>query len=97
MILFEFLKQEFRAIPKNWFVTGVFRFLASNLLDALFKLERRIVRQDSCCDCRRHSVNEVQMLIVSEQRSIFRFINSYVRELKNCGQYNTFAIDNVRP
>lgn len=47
MTTYETLKTSLMAEPKTWLITGVAGFIGSNLLEALLKLNQRVVGLDN--------------------------------------------------
>jgi UDP-N-acetylglucosamine 4-epimerase len=70
--------------PKTWLVTGVAGFIGSNLLEALLKLDQRVVGLDNFATGYQHNLDEVQGLVSAEQWARFRFIRGDVRALEDC-------------
>jgi UDP-N-acetylglucosamine 4-epimerase len=84
MTAFESLKQELQARPKTWLVTGVAGFIGSNLLEALLKLDQRVVGLDNFSTGYRRNLDEVQTLIKPDQWANFNFIEGDIRNLEDC-------------
>jgi UDP-N-acetylglucosamine 4-epimerase len=70
--------------PKTWLVTGVAGFIGSNLLEALLKLDQRVVGLDNFATGFQHNLDEVQSLVTPEQWANFKFIQGDIRELADC-------------
>lgn len=86
MTAFESLKQALQAHPKTWLVTGVAGFIGSNLLEALLKLNQRVVGLDNFSTGHQHNLDEVQTLVSPAQWANFQFINGDIRNLEDCRQ-----------
>lgn len=86
MTAFESLKQELQIQPKTWLITGVAGFIGSNLLEALLKLNQRVVGLDNFSTGHQRNLDEVQSLITSTQWSNFQFINGDIRNLDDCNR-----------
>jgi UDP-N-acetylglucosamine 4-epimerase len=84
MAAFESLEQELRKTPKTWLITGVAGFIGSNLLEALLKLNQRVVGLDNFSTGYQRNLEEVKTLVTSEEWSNFKFINGDIRDLKTC-------------
>ena len=69
---------------KTWLVTGVAGFIGSNLLEALLKLNQRVVGLDNFSTGHQHNFDEVQSLVMSEQWANFRFIEGDICNLADC-------------
>jgi len=84
--LFEQVQQNLQAEPKTWLVTGVAGFIGSHLLEALLKLNQRVMGLDNFSTGYQHNLDEVQSLVKAEQWSNFNFINGDIRDLNTCQQ-----------
>jgi UDP-N-acetylglucosamine 4-epimerase len=84
VIAFETLQQQLKLEPKTWLITGVAGFIGSNLLEALLKLDQRVVGLDNFITGHQHNLDEVQSLVAPKQWSNFRFIKADIRELAAC-------------
>jgi UDP-N-acetylglucosamine/UDP-N-acetylgalactosamine 4-epimerase len=71
---------------RTWLVTGVAGFIGSNLLEALLKLDQRVVGLDNFATGFQHNLDEVQTLVTPEQWARFRFIEGDIRNLADCQQ-----------
>jgi UDP-N-acetylglucosamine 4-epimerase len=72
------------ASPKTWLVTGVAGFIGSNLLEALLKLDQRVVGLDNFATGYQHNLDEVQSLVTPAQWANFQFIQGDIRRLEDC-------------
>lgn len=70
--------------PKTWLVTGVAGFIGSNLLEALLKLNQRVVGLDNFATGHQRNLDEVQSLVTPEQWANFNFIQGDIRNLDDC-------------
>ena len=86
MTAFESLKQQLQAQPKTWLITGVAGFIGSNLLEALLKLNQRVVGLDNFSTGHQRNLDEVKTLVTSVQWENFQFINGDIRNLEDCCQ-----------
>jgi UDP-N-acetylglucosamine 4-epimerase len=77
--------------PKTWLVTGVAGFIGSNLLEALLKLNQKVVGLDNLSTGYQANLNEVRSLVSPEQWHNFIFIKGDIRNLDDC----TRACDGV--
>jgi UDP-N-acetylglucosamine 4-epimerase len=84
MTPYESLQQKLKAEPKTWLITGVAGFIGSNLLEALLKLDQRIVGLDNFITGYRHNLNEVRSMVSSEQWATFKFIEADIRNIDDC-------------
>jgi UDP-N-acetylglucosamine/UDP-N-acetylgalactosamine 4-epimerase len=84
MTSFQQLLQTLPASPKTWLVTGVAGFIGSNLLEALLKLDQRVVGLDNFATGFQHNLDEVQSLVTPAQWSNYQFIQGDIRNLEDC-------------
>lgn len=84
MMLYEQTQQQLRAQPKTWLITGIAGFIGSNLLEALLKLDQRIIGLDNFATGYRHNLNEVCSLVTPEQWQRFQFIEGDIRNVEDC-------------
>jgi UDP-N-acetylglucosamine 4-epimerase len=70
--------------PKIWLITGVAGFIGSNLLEALLKLDQRVVGLDNFATGYQHNLDEVKSLVNPRQWVNFHFIHGDIRELAHC-------------
>ena len=84
MTAFESLKQGLQTYPKIWLVTGVAGFIGSNLLEALLKLNQRVVGLDNISTGHQRNLDEVHTLVKPEQWANFHFIEGDIRNLEDC-------------
>lgn len=91
MTLYQQLIQTLPATPKTWLVTGVAGFIGSNLLEALLKLDQRVVGLDNFATGYQHNLDEVQSLVTPAQWAKFQFIQGDIRNLEDCKQAMTWT------
>jgi len=84
MTRYQQLVQALPASPKTWLVTGVAGFIGSNLLEALLKLDQRVVGLDNFATGYQHNLDEVQSLVKPAQWANFQFIQGDIRQLEDC-------------
>lgn len=84
MTRYEQLLVDLPRAPKIWLVTGVAGFIGSNLLETLLKLNQRVVGLDNFATGHQHNLDEVKMLVSTEQWERFRFIKGDIRNLDDC-------------
>lgn len=65
-------------------VTGVAGFIGSNLLEALLKLDQRVVGLDNFATGFQHNLDEVQGIVTPAQWNRFKFIKGDIRNLEDC-------------
>ena len=83
---YETLQTRLTSQPGTWLVTGVAGFIGSNLLEALLKLDQRVVGLDNFATGHQRNLDEVQTLVTPAQWASFRFIQGDIRELADCEQ-----------
>ena len=86
MTAYQHLQQTLRQAPATWLITGVAGFIGSNLLEALLKLEQRVVGLDNFATGHRRNLEEVRRLVTAEQWARFHFIEGDIRKLEDCRQ-----------
>ena len=91
MTAYEFLKQQLRSEPKTWLITGAAGFIGSNLLEALLKLNQRVVGLDTFSTGHQRNLDEVQSIVSSDQWSNFQFIKGDIRNLNVCRRAMRFS------
>ncbi len=74
----------------TWLITGVAGFIGSNLLEALLKLNQRVVGLDNFATGHQHNLDEVQSLVTPQQWTNFNFIQGDIRKLEDCHRAMTF-------
>jgi UDP-N-acetylglucosamine 4-epimerase len=84
MTPYQQLLQALPLSPKSWLVTGVAGFIGSNLLEALLKLDQRVVGLDNFATGYQHNLDEVQSLVTPAQWANFQFIHGDIRQLEDC-------------
>src|SRR5438094_363251 len=80
------LQDQLRASPQAWLVTGVGGFIGSNLLEALLKLEQRVVGLDNFATGHRKNLVEIQKLVSPDQWARFQFIEGDIADLQVCAK-----------
>ena len=81
---YDLLQTRLQAEPQTWLVTGVAGFIGSNLLEALLKLNQRVVGLDNFATGHQHNLDEVQTLVTSTQWANFNFLKGDIRSLPDC-------------
>jgi UDP-N-acetylglucosamine/UDP-N-acetylgalactosamine 4-epimerase len=84
MLNYEDTKTHLKCNPKVWLITGVAGFVGSNLLEALLKLNQRVIGLDNFATGYQENIDEVQGLVSAEQWKSFNFIEGDIRNLHDC-------------
>lgn len=84
MTVYEQLLARLATEPRTWLVTGVAGFIGSNLMEALLKLEQRVVGLDNFATGHRRNLEQVQSLVTAKQWSNFRFLEGDIRDAGDC-------------
>jgi UDP-N-acetylglucosamine 4-epimerase len=78
------LQTNLQSTPKTWLITGAAGFIGSNLLEALLKLNQRVVGLDNFATGHQRNLNEVKTLVTPDQWKNFNFIQGDIRNLEDC-------------
>src|ERR1051325_811146 len=78
------LKSTLASQPKTWLITGVAGFIGSHLLEALLKLNQRVVGLDNFSTGYQKNIEEVQTLVSASQWDRFQMIDGDIREASTC-------------
>jgi UDP-N-acetylglucosamine 4-epimerase len=81
---FEQLQLQLSAMPMTWLVTGVAGFIGSNLLEALLKLNQRVVGLDNFATGFKRNLDEVRTLVSPVQWDNFSFVQGDIINLRDC-------------
>ncbi|MFS1413863.1 Vi polysaccharide biosynthesis protein VipB/TviC [Vibrio sp. 10N.286.49.C2] len=84
MSKYEQIKTELIQFPKVWLITGVAGFIGSNLLEALLKLNQKVVGLDNFSTGHQHNLDEVKGLVEARQWKNFTFIEGDIRSYEDC-------------
>jgi UDP-N-acetylglucosamine 4-epimerase len=84
MAAYDGLQRELRATPRNWLVTGVAGFIGSNLLEALLKLDQRVIGLDNFSTGKQKNLEEVKGSVSPAQWKQFRLLEGDIGELTVC-------------
>jgi len=86
MSIFQILQSSLRTSQRYWLVTGVAGFIGCNLLEALLKLNQRVVGIDNFSTGRLTNLIEVREAVSGEQWRNFLFIEGDICEPRFCAQ-----------
>lgn len=81
---YEQVREKLLAEPATWLVTGVAGFIGSNLLEALLKLNQKVVGLDNFATGHKHNLSQVQQLVAEQQWQNFTFIEGDITSLEDC-------------
>ena len=84
MSAYDELQTELKAAPQTWLVTGVAGFIGSNLLEALLKLDQRVVGLDNFATGKHKNLEQVKELVAPSQWTRFRFLEGDISDLAAC-------------
>lgn len=92
MTAYEALQARLVQQPATWLVTGVAGFIGSNLLEALLKLDQRVVGLDNFATGYQKNLDEVRGLVTPAQWANFHFIRSDIGDLQRCREAMSFPV-----
>jgi len=78
------VKEQLKAKPKTWLVTGCAGFIGSNLLETLLLLDQKVVGLDNFATGHQHNLDEVEEQVSAEQWQNFNFIEGDIRNVDDC-------------
>ncbi|HEY0150763.1 MAG TPA: SDR family oxidoreductase [Longimicrobium sp.] len=81
---YETVKEELRATPRTWLVTGAAGFIGSALVEGLLGLGQTVVGLDNFATGHRRNLDDVQAQAGAEAWERFRFIDGDIRDLETC-------------
>jgi UDP-N-acetylglucosamine 4-epimerase len=70
--------------PRTWLVTGAAGFIGSNLLEALLRLDQRVVGLDNFTTGFQHNLDQVEAAVGAERWKALRFVRGDIRSLDTC-------------
>jgi UDP-N-acetylglucosamine 4-epimerase len=83
---YEGVGDQLRSGPKVWMITGVAGFIGSNLLEALLKLDQKVIGLDNFSTGHQHNLDKVQALIPHKQWMNFTFIEGDICDKAVCDE-----------
>lgn len=86
MIHYAQIKNELQQHPRAWLITGVAGFIGCNLLEALLRLDQRVVGLDNFATGRMVNLDQVQSAVGHRRWANFQFIKGDIRELTDCAK-----------
>jgi UDP-N-acetylglucosamine/UDP-N-acetyl-alpha-D-glucosaminouronate 4-epimerase len=84
MKTYEEVRDELRSAPRTWLVTGAAGFIGSNLVEALLKLDQKVIGLDNFSTGRRGNLMQAKDRVTERQWSAFRFVEGDIRSLDTC-------------
>ena len=84
MSAYDKLQTELKAAPKTWLVTGVAGFIGSSLLEALLRLDQRVVGFDNYSTGKKKNLDEVEAALGPAQWKRFRMVEGDLGDLESC-------------
>lgn len=82
--MYEEIKKKIKENPSTWLVTGVAGFIGSNLLEALLKLDQKVIGLDNFITGHQHNLDEVRQSVGEEKWKNFEFIEGDITDLDTC-------------
>lgn len=86
MTAYEDLRARLPDAPRTWLVTGVAGFIGSNLLEALLRLDQRVIGLDNFATGLHRNLEEIRGLVSPQQWGRFDFHEGDIRRLDDCRQ-----------
>ncbi len=84
MTYYENIQQNLKTNQSTWLITGVAGFIGSNLLEALLKLNQRVVGLDNFATGYQHNLDQVRELVGELAWENFKFIQGDITKLADC-------------
>src|SRR5258708_38713501 len=73
-----------RGTPRTWLVTGAAGFIGSDLLEALLKLDQRVIGLDNFSTGNRNNLEQVKQAVTAGQWKNLRFVEGDICALDTC-------------
>jgi UDP-N-acetylglucosamine/UDP-N-acetylgalactosamine 4-epimerase len=84
MTVFEKLKGRLTASPATWLVTGAAGFIGSNLLEALLRLDQKVVALDNLSTGHLDNLNQVREMVGPSRWKKCKWVQGDIRDLAAC-------------
>jgi UDP-N-acetylglucosamine 4-epimerase len=81
---FETLKTQLQSKQHTWLITGAAGFIGSNLLEALLKLNQKVVGLDNFSTGHQRNLDEVQSILTPAQWQNFSFRHADICNISSC-------------
>ncbi len=88
------VKKELMHKPKTWLVTGVAGFIGSNLVEALLKLDQKVIGLDNFSTGHKYNLTHIQESVTPREWENFTFIEGDIINFETC-QEITKGVDIV--
>jgi UDP-N-acetylglucosamine 4-epimerase len=82
--MYDKMQERIRSRPRAWLVSGVAGFIGSHLLEALLKLNQRVIGLDNFSSGNRGNLAQVKDAVSESEWKSFRFIEGDIRSLDTC-------------
>src|SRR5437588_8767011 len=82
--IYQRVRVTLKRAPRTWLITGVAGFIGSNLLEALLKLNQRVIGLDNFASATKRNLQEVRDQITKGQWNRFRFYEGDISEPRDC-------------
>ena len=82
--MYENALRSMTARPRTWLVTGVAGFIGSHLLEALLRLDQRVVGLDNFFLGKRENLQDVRSAVGEEAWRNFRLVEGDIRSFETC-------------
>jgi UDP-N-acetylglucosamine 4-epimerase len=80
----DIIKTAVAGAPRTWLITGVAGFIGSNLLEALLKLDQRVVGLDNFSTGHRANLEQVRAAVGAQAWKRFKFVKGDIRSPATC-------------
>jgi UDP-N-acetylglucosamine 4-epimerase len=84
MTIYKDIKDQLNRSPQKWLITGCAGFIGSNLLEALLKIDQKVVGLDNFSTGYQNNLDEVKKSVTEQQWNAFAFIEGDIRDLEVC-------------
>src|SRR5206468_3231005 len=81
---YEAVQERITIRPRTWLVTGVAGFIGSHLLEALLKLDQRVIGFDNFSTGYEKNLEEVRALVGETSWARFQFVEGDIRDQAQC-------------
>ena len=80
------LQTALQIVPKTWLITGVAGFIGSNLLEALLRLDQKVIGIDNFSTGKKRNLSQVHSLVSESQWAQFHLFAGDIRDPSVCQQ-----------